>query len=94
MGNFGRSMSVTKWARQREKKYISVVGECKRVTPAAVLFASTEYRTHEIDKDELWFPRCVIEQGDAIEVGDNEIRVGDWWIAKLQGEHPTGGATP
>lgn len=88
MGNFGRPISVTKWARQREKKYVSIGGQCQRATPGAVLFRSSEIRENGIDKDELWFPRGVIEQGDAIEVGDNEIRVGDWWIAKLQGEHP------
>jgi len=91
MGTFGRSISVTAWARQKQKKYQPIVGNCKRTTPAAVLFESEEYQGLGIEKTECWFPRSVLEDGESVKPGHDQINVDQNWIEKLQREFPTGG---
>ncbi len=49
--------------------------EVTRTTEAAVLVRLES-------GEEKWIPRSVCLEGDALDVGDSEVIVADWWIEK------------
>ena len=48
--------------------------EITRATDAAVLV--------ELDDREVWIPRSVCLEGDALDVGDTDLIVADWFLEK------------
>lgn len=56
--------------------YVPVTGTITRVTEKAVLYVSKAAKT------EHWIPRSVIEDGDDIEVGEQDMNVAEWFLDK------------
>lgn len=56
--------------------FVPVSGTVTRVTSKAVLYVSTA------GKSEHWIPRSVIEDGDDVEVGEQEMNVAEWFLDK------------
>lgn len=52
----------------------TIDAEITRATGKAVLVT--------IDGDEHWIPRSVCLDGDALDVGDADLIVADWWLEK------------
>lgn len=50
-------------------------GEVTKTTDSAVLFVLA-------DDTELWVPRSVCIEGDAIDEGDTDLIIADWWLEK------------
>ena len=52
-----------------------VEGEVRRVTDLAILYFTT-------DEQEVWIPRSVIDEGDAVAEGDTDIGVRRWFVER------------
>lgn len=52
----------------------TIEAEITRATDAAVLV--------ELDDREVWIPRSVCLEGDALDVGDTDLIVADWFLEK------------
>lgn len=81
-----KTTSVTKFAglnKPTRKKTIDLVGLVLEAREKSVKFQSEEMRSFGLP-DIVFVPRSQIDQGDAIEVGDTEIRVTEWWIERRQ----------
>lgn len=52
-----------------------------QTTLEAVVTRTTEKAVLvEIDGNEIWIPRKVCLDGDALDVGDDDLVVADWWL--------------
>jgi hypothetical protein len=56
--------------------FVPVDGSVTKVTAKAVLYVSKAAKT------EHWIPRSVIEDGDDIEEGEQEMLVAEWFLDK------------
>lgn len=77
-----RPMSFTEYARQgqsRETVYTPVIAVVKRTTERAVLLEGDELVSQGFENPQ-WVPRSAIEQGGEAEVGDDDIRIAQWWV--------------
>lgn len=52
----------------------TIEAEITRATDAAVLV--------ELEDREVWIPRSVCLEGDALDVGDTDLLVADWFLEK------------
>lgn len=57
-----------------------VVGEAKSGMAILVRFKETDDLLG--DTHDRWIPRSVCEEGDELSVGDDDIRVAEWWLNK------------
>lgn len=69
---------------RREQAYLpikgAVIGEAK--SGLAILVRFNESGDLLGDTHDHWIPRSVCEEGDDLAVGDNDIRVAEWWLNK------------
>lgn len=65
------------WYEMSDYTYSAVDGVALHVTERAV-----RIRFHEID-EAMWVPRSLIEGGDALMKGDDDIHIATWWVKQV-----------
>lgn len=58
--------------------FLPLQGKVKKLTDRAVLFSFKNYG----ELVEKWIPKSVIDEGDDVSVGDEEVLVAEWFCDK------------